>query len=276
MIYIFAALYCEAQGLIRSYQLEKNEEIKHFQVFSNEEAGIVLTITGVGSVAAAAAVGSICSKCCAGQGDFLLNLGTCAARLDNEPRIFLGNKLIEESTGRTFYPDMLYRTDFCEKTIITLPKSAEALCDTENLYDMEAAAVYQAGKYFFAPHRMSFLKVVSDDGKAALLTAAQVQKCMEGYLEEICSYVEKLRSIQEQENVKKECLPDEEWLETLATTLHCSKTMRASLRQYMLYCALAGTDYRAVVEDFFREKAPVCKDRREGKRYLEELRRKLL
>ena len=32
------------------------------------------------------------------------------------------------------------------------------------LVDMEAAAIYQAGNYYYAPHQMLFLKVVTDHG----------------------------------------------------------------------------------------------------------------
>lgn len=50
-------------------------------------------------------------------------------------------------------------------------RGANETQDPENgagarLYDMEAAAVYQAGAYYFGPHQMTFLKVVTDHGVA--------------------------------------------------------------------------------------------------------------
>lgn len=84
------------------------------------------------------------------------------------------NKITEQTTGRTFYPDVIYRHPFAEAEIVTqaVPyRGANETQDPENgagarLYDMEAAAVYQAGAYYFGPHQMTFLKVVTDHGVA--------------------------------------------------------------------------------------------------------------
>ena len=48
MIYLFTALYCEAHGLIRKFGLARNPKNTWLQEFYNQEAGIRLTITGVG------------------------------------------------------------------------------------------------------------------------------------------------------------------------------------------------------------------------------------
>ena len=61
MIYIFTALYCEAHIFIQKYNLIKNQEITWFQEFYNKTTGIRLAVTGVGEIAAAAVVSSICS-----------------------------------------------------------------------------------------------------------------------------------------------------------------------------------------------------------------------
>ena len=50
MVYIFTALYCEAQIFIRQFNLTKNLENTWFQEFQNEEAHIRLTVTGVGEI----------------------------------------------------------------------------------------------------------------------------------------------------------------------------------------------------------------------------------
>ena len=61
MIYIFTALYCEAHIFIRHFNLIKNQQGTWYQKFYNETTGILLTVTGVGEIAAAAVVGSVCS-----------------------------------------------------------------------------------------------------------------------------------------------------------------------------------------------------------------------
>lgn len=200
MIFLFCALYPEAAALISHYGLKKDTAESRFPIFCGGEGEICLTVTGPGEVAAAAAVGCICTKYRAGRADLLLNIGSCAAvampavaeyhmevsgdqkRAGLPGRAFLCNRLTEAATGKTFYPDMIYRHGFRERGIVTgmnimddakagfstglrgVPDGIFAACESDGffLYDMEAAAVYQAGAYFFGPHQMSFLKIVSD------------------------------------------------------------------------------------------------------------------
>ena len=176
MIYIFTALYHEAHCFISYYHLKRDAADTRFQVFCSEDGEICLTVTGAGEIAAAAAVASICTGRQPGRGDFLINIGICAAA---GGQIFLCNK-------RTFYPDMIYRHEFAEGCVITgrnlwmrqggtegsvcgmqIPKYIESAVSEDCaeirnlsddlqqvLYDMEAAAIYQAGAYSFAPHQM--------------------------------------------------------------------------------------------------------------------------
>ena len=78
MIYIFCALYHEAEPLIREYGLKKKTDETCFPVFFDEEENILLTVTGCGMNAAAAAVARICTKRTPQPEDFLVNIGTCA------------------------------------------------------------------------------------------------------------------------------------------------------------------------------------------------------
>lgn len=354
MIYIITAMYAEARAFITHFQLKKDISHTRFQVFLNSEANICLIISGPGSVPAAAAVSSICTKYSAGQGDFLLNVGICAQIWDENGhlpeypcqtgRIFLCNKIRELSSGKTFYPDILYRHMFAEAQIITGPKtyekmspvttypfndqngqclksdkmlpspttcsdSIEANCHAQSkstgnsndqfsqqtelyaettaitpkdaeffLYDMEAAAVYQAGSYFFGPHQMIFLKIISDGGNTGTVTPEQVKHLIAQKLESIADYITNLQSIAQEEH------PDEIFqkdstrkaVEKLCLDLHCSRVMSESVRQHLRYCMLAGTDYASVAKEMYQEGKLPCKDKREGKQCFEELKERLL
>ena len=104
------------------------------------------------------------------------------------------HRITDAATKRDFYPDMLLNTDLPEASLITGAKlltardtrsEAEAQRDVKfrqdtpddaapgtladrlaapRLYDMEAAAVYQAASMFLGPHQMNFLRIVTDDG----------------------------------------------------------------------------------------------------------------
>lgn len=294
MIYIITAMYAEAHPFITRFQLKKDISHTRFQVFKNKEADLCLVISGTGSVPAAVAVSNTCAEYGTGQEDFLLNVGICAGiwaanmhgtdSARQTGKIFLCNKITEQSTGKTFYPDILYRHQFTESQIITGAKpyiktNPVTIPDTDFcLYDMEAAAIYQAGAYYFGPHQMNFLKILSDAGTPDKVTSGQVEYLIGRNMENIADYAEHLRGIAGQEHQPKLFQETAAWetLEKLCLDMHCSRTMSESIRQYIHYCLLSGVDYDSVIEEMYQKGQLPCKDKREGKKCFEELKKRLL
>lgn len=277
MIYLFTALYCEAHIFIRQFKLVKNQENTSFQEFYNEAADVRLTITGVGEIAAAAAVGSVCSLYRPTQSDLLLNVGICAHTAKKDG-VFLCSKIIEKATGKTFYPDMLYRHDFCEGTIVTgmLPWNGENTSCTEFLYDMEAAAIYQAGSHFFGPHQMIFLKIVSDHGAVKEVSKEHISCLMEHYQECIGDYIRQISAITHHDSFHRKslCPENEKLIASFCADLHCTKAMRDSMQQYIRYLTLSKIDYVAVIQNMYEKELLPCKDKKEGKLRFEEFKRR--
>lgn len=150
MIYIFSAFYAEAKNIIDHYGLKKEKSLEtvRFDVFANDS--IRLVITGVGEINAVAAVSNIGGAYGISPDDEILNVG-CGACFSSETclgSIFLGNKLTEQMTGRTFYPDMLMKTGYRECEIITVVKVLNE-GSKPVVYDMEAAAIYQAAAFLW-------------------------------------------------------------------------------------------------------------------------------
>lgn len=316
MIYILTAIYAEAQALIQYFRLKKDSSRTCFQVFQNfendfensfgdKETKICLIVTGTGSVPAAAAVSSICTEYKAGQGDFLLNIGICAAvqgkNTDSAGRhyqagdIFLCSKIREQSTGKTFYPDILYRHGFQEAQIITgarpytIPNTVEEDIESGEftLYDMEAAAVYQAGLYFFGAHQISFLKIISDFGDGQNVTPDDVKQLIGRNMERIAQYITSLQFIaqkEQQAGLGPLATPGgrgmrdkmQRKLNQLCEDMHCSTVMASQVRQYLCYCILAGVDFVSVADAMYQEGKLPCKDKKEGKLRFEELKKRLL
>lgn len=298
MIYVMMALYQEAHGLIRELELKKNTAYAPFEVFDNESAGIRLVVTGVGEIAAAAATAAVCARDGADTADFLVNIGCCAAG-GCEPAdrdmdsgygaahaaqigdLYVCHKITEQATGKTFYPDILYRHPWKERELVTGMQPLQRAAAHGALYDMEAAAVYQAGIRFFSPDRMIFLKVVSDSGVAGQerMTAEALTGLLEQHVKEVAAFLTNLReAADEEETLRNDGIlqEDEAVLERLFAALHCSQTMRASARQYITYAALTGYDWKAELEEWYARGLLPCKDRREGKVRLEELKQVLL
>ena len=304
MIYVVTALYQEAHGFIRELELKKNTAYAPFEVFDNENAGIRLVVTGVGEIAAAAVVAAVCAQDGADAADFLINIGCCAAANAGADSgcetvdsgmdsgygaahaaqigdLYVCHKITEQATGKTFYPDILYRHPWKERELVTGMQPLQRAAAHGALYDMEAAAVYQAGIRFFSPDRMLFLKVVSDFGIAGQerMTAEALTGLLEQHVKEVVAFLTNLReAADEEETLRTDGIlqEDETVLERLFAALHCSQTMRASARQYITYAALTGYDWKAELEEWYARGLLPCKDRREGKVRLEELKQVLL
>ena len=304
MIYVVTALYQEAHGFIRELELKKNTAYAPFEVFDNENAGIRLVVTGVGEIAAAAVVAAVCARDGADAADFLINIGCCAAANAGADSgcetvdsgmdsgygeahaaqigdLYVCHKITEQATGKTFYPDILYRHPWKERELVTGMQPLQRAAAHGALYDMEAAAVYQAGIRFFSPDRMFFLKVVSDFGVAGQerMTAETLTGLLEQHVKEIAAFLANLReAADEEETLRNDGIlqEDEMVLERLFAALHCSQTMRASARQYITYAALTGYDWKAELKEWYARGLLPCKDRREGKVRLEELKQVLL
>ena len=296
MIYVMMALYQEAHGLIRELELKKNTAYAPFEVFDNESAGIRLVVTGVGEIAAAAATAAVCARDGADAADFLVNIGCCAAG-GCEPAdrdmdsgygaahaaqtgdLYVCHKITEQATGKTFYPDILYRHPWKERELVTGMQPLQRAAAHGALYDMEAAAVYQAGIRFFSPDRMIFLKVVSDSGVAGQerMTAETLAGLLEQHVKAVAGFLANLwKAADEEEALRSGGIlqEDEAVLEQIFAALHCSQTMRASA--YITYAALTGYDWKAELEEWYARGLLPCKDRREGKVRLEELKQVLL
>lgn len=304
MIYVVTALYQEAYGFIRELELKKNTAYAPFEVFDNESAGIRLVVTGVGEIAAAAATAAVCARDGADAADFLINIGCCAAAnagadsgcetvdsgMDSGSGaanavqigdLYVCHKITEQATGKTFYPDILYRHPWKERELVTGMQPLQRAAAQGVLYDMEAAAVYQAGIRFFSPDRMLFLKVVSDFGVAGQerMTAETLAGLLEQHVKEVAAFLANLRKAADEEEALRSggiLQEDEAVLEQLFAALHCSQTMRASARQYITYAALTGYDWKAELKEWYARGLLPCKDRREGKVRLEELKQVLL
>lgn len=162
MIYMAVALYVEAEPLIKYMKLKRDSAYDKFQVFTSPNVRLVLT--GPGEIHGAVAVSYVCALCPPGRGDIFVNFGICGAAADiPRGRLFLIHSIVEETTGRRFYPDLLWEHEFETAAIETVPVPAGTMEGRRaRLVDMEAAGIYQAAQIYFMQHRMLFFKVAFD------------------------------------------------------------------------------------------------------------------
>ena len=299
MIYIATALYWEAQIFISQYHLKKTDRFHKFQVFLGED--VILMITGVGEIPAAVAISSVCSTFEPGEADVFLSFGSCAT-ISDENRIgelCLLNQIFQISTGRTFYPDILFShscrecAGYTGGKILTEEKSRkfgemnDVLQIQERrsaLYDMEGAASYLAASYFFEVDRMAFLRVITDSGVSVTAedtkmtdtvhkTTDTVHEIMEKEKENIFSFCENFRNRVEKREIWQENA--EAFLSEMEHVMHLTTTMKYSLRQHMVYYLLHHADLEKI-QEWCRTNLPEQgMDKRGGKKYFEELKRQL-
>ena len=305
MIHIFTALYPEAKPLIQALSLKKRATQTHYQQFLSEEGDLSLTITGVGPLQAAAVTASVLTDYDAGAQDQLLSLGT-AARLTTCPAsMYHVNKITEAATMRDFYPDMLLNTGLPEASLITGAKlyTKQESGYAADLYDMEAAAIYQAASMFLGPHQMNFLRIVTDDGltqeemetgmtmrtvtnaasgtesKPAVGTeasaprslAAHVTDCVEQQVDTIVTVVDKLRALMAAEAAGHQVLTENEQqlVDKLIADAHFSKVMADECVQLIRYAALSELDWQQPIAALYAEGIVPTRDKRAGKIILE-------
>ena len=277
MLTIVCALFAEAQEIIQKFQLKKEIARTHFQMFTDEKQEIRLVITGVGAVAAATAVAEVSTLHVPGKSDLLLNFGTCAAGNDIPiGEVFLCCKITEECSGRTFYPDMLYRHPFAETELVSCVKiktpAKMQISGSGEIYDMESAAVYQAGNYYYGPQQMQFIKIVSDHG-ALGHTEIPHSEAVCRYVSDLCGLstskgeLEKKRILLKQQTKKEAAV--------LGEQLHCSTVMQRELEQLLWYRKLTGTFDVALPEALRNQGRLPSRDKREGKKILDELKGQL-
>lgn len=311
MIDIFCAMSQEAKPLIRKMGLKKQKTRLPYQQFRNESANIRLTVMGIGPVAAAACVGSVLGEGgpadgnenadtsqsihAIGETEHLVLFGTAAGSTDAEG-LYLVNKLTNADSERTFYPDLLIQTDLPEAEIVTSSKimSEKAIQRSEEgeprLYDMESAAVYEAASRYLGPHRMSFLKCVSDHGISikSLASLTQLSEIVGQAADEAMEYLRKVEQFLKMERgdeTEKQVIFEE--TKQLDKAFCASEAMHFEIRQLLRYAHLAeyeneicagksnetaAKDVKAVIREYAEHPA---KDRREGKRLLYEFRQRL-
>lgn len=364
MITIYCALYAEAQYLIQHYELKKATESRHFQIFFNEKWKIRLVITGVGKLNATVAMAEISTIYPPAEEDLMVNYGSCAAEGMLMPEegeggggacvslgsIIMVNKLTDAESGRTFYPDMIYRHPFTEgevKTSVHVYTADEGTRDEEQMkmeaagqtaqneeamkaeaatptvHDMEAAAFYEAANFYYGPHQMIFLKVVTDHGienerlqndssqgknigneknvtsNPAASERERFVMIMQEAGTEVVRFIDELQSLfaseccdleaegekihrSEVQNSPLETLCEDpicEWSideNQLAEDLHCSVTMKAELMQLLKYWRLTGFDAASLLHSYYEQELLPCKDKKVGRRLLDELQNKWL
>lgn len=271
MIFVFAALYCEAEPLIRRYGL-KPDGRNPFGGFVSEDNSMKVILTGIGKTNAAAAVSYVCAADGVTSGDLLVNVGTCAGGKGRDGA-YLVNAVRDCDTGRMYYPDMLFNTGLPESavtTVSTVATGETTSSDDSMLWEMEASGFCDAARLFMPPHRVALIKAVSDRGNddAAAITDEILKGTIERNIEVIAHAIDVLSGVPSEDT-------EEITAEDKAELFKCSETMRQDLIKLLTYARNSGIDACRILDDMRSEGLIPAADRRRGKEALNEFCRRL-
>lgn len=277
MIFLSAALHCEAKPIINQFKLKKDLNLNKFQIFKNDN--IILIITKTGIVNSAVAVSYLLSNHKVSKSDIFLNIGICGTYNQNLNigSAFLCNKIIEHDTNKCFYPDVLFKHHFYERSIETFSSTVNNLeFDFKaDLIDMEASGIYQAASLFFQPHQIFFIKIVSDYlYNSQEIKSEYISNLINDNLENIFNWC---FDIDKSLKNDSEIFTKEEYnlIKNAVEKLNLSFSMKVQLEQMLLYYKLKNEKISILLKEYLKDTID-CKSKTEGKKYLNEIKQRII
>ncbi|MDC9729256.1 MAG: hypothetical protein PSN04_08000 [Methyloprofundus sp.] len=201
-VYIFAALPCEAKPLIAHFKLKKETTIAPFAVYTR--GSMILTVSGVGKSAMAAAVAYTLALFPADSLAVMLNIGVAGHKNYPLGDLLAAEKITDPETKKSYYPQLVAEMPCATQSIVTVAQ-AQLHYKTEALYDMEASAFYETAIRFSSSELIQCLKVISDNEANSVegITPAKVSVWVQNHLNCIESCISELQGLaSEHKNVE--------------------------------------------------------------------------
>lgn len=242
------ALLQEARPFIERTNCKLVAQKKHLHYFSGNAADIL--VSGVGDLYMASAMGWLFGQNT--EEKVVWNVGTCGGSQSVQHQWCRIIKVNRETGDRAFFPEVIRKSIFPFRELITLHAPADKLKleqVTPALCDMEGYAFCRAAQSFVVSSRIHLLKWVSDDDGGAFYKsdewkaryAAQADAVLNEILSETACLNEKERLIHPDISVYLECINGK-----VALTF----TQREQLKNALLYARhyKQHTDLLEVIE----------------------------
>ena len=191
MVYIVCALFIEAKPLINYYKLKRDMTDNFYQVFKGDEVSLI--ISGTGKVSSVCAVSHILSRGFSSE-DLIVNAGLCGSSVYDKGSAFLVNKIVDNSTKREFFPDILVKHNFDEEYVETFDKPVSG-DHKSGLCDMEASGFFQASLKYMPSHAVHVIKIVSDNLEGTHVDVEAAENMIELKVKDIDSYINDIKQI---------------------------------------------------------------------------------
>jgi adenosylhomocysteine nucleosidase len=224
------ALPAEARPLISHYRLKRRQGDDAFAIFDRD--GISLTVSGIGKAATAAAVGYTHVLYGRRRQAVWLNVGVAGQRDAPLGSVWLGHKITDAASERSWYPGICFRAH-CGSAEIRTVARPETTYAADCLYDMEASSFFESASRFATGELVHTLKVISDNRHSTIdaIDPAHVSGYVEGAIEIILHTKQALRRLAA-ESVGRLPLDYDAWTARWHFTHQQEQQLRELLRRW--------------------------------------------
>ena len=248
---ILSALKAESDPLVNYFQLKRHSSFQ-FPVFVNNDLYLIGIGTGKAKVQE-----RIYSFFETASDDFIqfINIGIAGGKNENSElgQIYLINKIVDDNTDHSYYPDILIKHSLAEHSVTTVNKGiTDGGSSYKNLVDMEASEIFKICSKIIPVHRMAFLKIISDymDLDGVSFNAESISSFITPNLRSINSFLNQFKILQE---IEQPILSngDDDWIKLIKDQLgltesqyqqliHATKGFR--LRNPELHCPVVQAE----------------------------------
>ena len=242
MLIWVAALHCEAKPVIDHYRLRKLPGLA-FDVYQGEDMALI--VSGVGKLASAAACAWIAAAHEQQAALAWLNLGIAGAAEHRVGDAFLLHQVVDDDSGKRYYPVPVARRYFPGNTCRTLGRPIHEYRE-DCLFDMEASGFMQGALYFSSAELVQCIKLVSDNHHCPdKPTRQQVSDLVYGRIDDITRQAEALAGLAHGQAVLE---PSPESWQQLLSLAHFSQTQRSRLRALWRYLHNRGFETASLLK----------------------------
>ncbi len=271
MFFITVALLCEALPFIEKLGLKKEDSNYGFNIYSSEKA--VLSVSGTGVLNAAVSTTYLLSEKMVSDADIAVNAGICGTLNESIPtgKGFLCNKIINHSTGKEYFSDLLFPSKFKETSIESFdyPVSVSQENIKATLVDMEAAGFMESSLRFLSRDNVFCIKFVSDHLGNTNVRPSDVSGIIAENTETVISFLENKSKLNETFYRKYDILSnaDMELVCNISKQLRLTCAMHSKFLRLAKYCVIKSGSL-LVLQEY---KNTSAKTKREGKEYFRQI-----
>ena len=230
MLVWVAALHCEAKPIIDYYRLRKSASHHAFDVYQGDN--MLCIISGIGKNAAASAVAWIAGLYRSEASIAWINIGTAGSASHEIGTPLWVCKISEPASKRHFYPIPLINSGLQIAQCQTLEQPSIDY-HPDQIYDMEASALFEAATRFSSAELVHCLKIISDNPTQQTgRNKARISEIIHQHIAQFAGFAESLMALNNQ--LAALHIKDADWKKFLACA-HFTQTQQTRVSKSLRF-----------------------------------------